>query len=152
MGSTKAFLIGAGTAYLFDPQQGKRRRRMLLDRTAKVLRRTARFGTKKTRFAGGHLRGLLALFRLALFRRLGSHPSPRVDDATVTQRIRSSALRDIGISTRDVEVAVEDGVATLRGSVGSRTLAEDLIARVGRVPGVRDVADELHVSAVDSTT
>jgi hypothetical protein len=120
---------------------------MLLDRTAKVLRRTARFGTKKTRFAGGHLRGLLALFR-----RLGSHPSPRVDDATVTQRIRSSALRDVGISTRDVEVEVEDGVATLRGSVGSRTLAEDLIARVGKVPGVRDVADELRVSAVDSTT
>lgn len=147
MGSTKAFLIGAGTAYLFDPQQGKRRRRMLLDRTAKVLRRTARFGTKKTRFAGGHLRGLLALLR-----RLGSHPSPRLDDATVTQRIRSSALRDVGISTRDVDVEVEDGVATVRGSVGSRSLAEDLIARVGKVPGVRDVADELRVSAADSTT
>jgi hypothetical protein len=145
VGSTKAFLIGAGTAYLLDPRQGKRRRHILLDRTAKIARRTARFGAKKLRFAGGHLRGLVALFR-----RLGSSPSVPVDDETVTQRIRSSAFRDAGVSTRDVEVEVEDGVATLRGSVGSRSLADDLVARVRKVPGVRDVAAMLRVSASPS--
>jgi hypothetical protein len=140
VGPTKSFLIGAGAAYLLDPSQGKRRRHVLRSRTARIVRRTARFGTQKIRFAGGHLRGLVALSR-----RLVSRPNVPVDDETVTQRIRSSAFRDVGISTRDVEVAVEGGVATLRGSVDSHSLADDLVARVRKVPGVRDVASMIRV-------
>jgi hypothetical protein len=140
--STRAFLIGAGAAYLFDPRQGKRRRHVLRDRTAAVMRRGARLGVRKARFAGGHLRGLVAITR-----RLFTRPTPATDDVTVAQRIRSDALRDVGIATSDVEIEVEDGVVTLRGSVESRPLADDLVARVGKVPGVRDVAAMLRVSS-----
>jgi BON domain len=144
--ATKAFLIGAGTAFLLDPRQGKRRRQALVDKSARIARRTARFAGKKARFAGGHLRGLVALVR-----RLGSDRNAPVDDQTVTQRIRSSAFRDVGISTRDIAVEVEDGIAKLRGLVQSRSLAEDLVARVRRIPGVREVRDELGVPAGQST-
>jgi hypothetical protein len=140
--STRAFLIGAGTAYLFDPRQGKRRRDLLRDRTGAAVRRGARLGERKARFAGGHVRGLAALSR-----RLFAQPDVPVDDATVTQRIRSKTLRDVGVSTRDVEVQVEDGVATLRGSVDSRSIADDLVTGVAKVPGVRDVAAMLRVSS-----
>jgi osmotically-inducible protein OsmY len=141
VGFTKAFLMGAGTAYLLDPTQGKRRRRMLLDRTARMVRQSARLGTKKVRFVGGHARGLVAIAR-----RLVSQRDVRADDATVTQRIRSDALRDVGVSAREVDVDVVGGVATLRGSVANSSLADDLVGRVRKVPGVRDVQPMLRVS------
>lgn len=141
MRSAKAFLIGAGTAYLLDPRHGKRRRHVLRDRSLRLARRSQRLGTKKARFAGGHLRGLVATIR-----RTSKRPEAFVDDAIVTQRIRSDALRDVGVSTRDVEVEVENGVATLRGSVEGRAVADKLVGRVGKVPGVEDVAAILRVS------
>jgi hypothetical protein len=139
--STRAFLIGAGAAYLFDPRQGRRRRNVLRDRSAAIARRTARLGTKKARFAGGHARGVLARGR-----RLANGRQVLSDDAKIVQRIRSDALRNVGVTTKDVEVEVEDGVATLRGTVGNRTLADDLVAQVSKVPGVRDVAAMIRVS------
>ena len=42
---------------------------------------------------------------------------------------------------------VEDGVAFLRGPVERPELIEDLIERVRKVNGVRDVASLLHVQA-----
>jgi osmotically-inducible protein OsmY len=74
-------------------------------------------------------------------------PGVSVDDRTVEQRIRSDALRDVGLSTSEIDVEVERGVATLRGSVASRSLADDLVVRVAKVPGVRDVAAMIHVTA-----
>lgn len=141
MRSTKAFLIGAGTAYLLDPRHGKRRRHVLRDRSLRAVRRSQRLGTKKVKFVGGHLRGFAALFR-----RLSNQPPVAVDDETVTQRIRSDAFRDVGVSTREVAVEVEDGIATLHGSVDGRSIADNLVARVGKVPGVQDVAAMLRVS------
>jgi hypothetical protein len=143
--STRAFLLGAGAAYFFDPRQGRRRRVVLRDRTAALMRRSARLGTKKLRFAGGHVRGLLAIGH-----RLVSPPPEARDDATVAQRIRSDALRGARVSTRDVQVAVEDGVATLHGAVGSSSIADDLVSRVRKVPGVRDVSALLRVENGDT--
>ncbi|HSF61172.1 MAG TPA: BON domain-containing protein [Gaiellaceae bacterium] len=142
MRSTKAFLIGFGTAYLLDPHQGRRRRAVARDRIMKSVRRTGRLAQKKARFTGGRLQGLGARAR-ALVR----HRAVAFDDRTVEQRIRSSALRDVGLTTSEVDVEVERGVATLRGSVTSRSLADDLVTRVEKVPGVRDVAAMIRVTA-----
>ena len=142
MRSTKAFLIGLGTAYLFDPYRGKRRRTVARERILKLLRRTARLGQKKARFTGGRLRGLAARARSLVWR----PPGVAVDDRTVEQRIRSGALRDVGLSASEVEVEVESGVVTLRGSVGRRSLADELVTRVEKVPGVRDVAAMIRVT------
>jgi hypothetical protein len=139
--STRAFLIGAGAAYLFDPRQGRRRRNVLRDRSAAIARRTVRLGAKKAKFAGGHARGVLARGK-----RLTQSRQVLSDDAKIVQRIRSDALRNVGVTTKDVEVEVEGGVATLRGTVGSRTLADDLVAQVSKVPGVRDVAAMIRIS------
>lgn len=72
------------------------------------------------------------------------------DDATVLQRIRSDAFREAGVSTRDVDVAVADSVATLRGSVPTDDMASTLVSRVAATPGVRDVAATLEVSGARS--
>lgn len=118
---TKGFVLGVGTAYLFDPTLGAARRRRLLDR------------------ASGLGRG--ATERLGL----SSRREPASDDASVLQRIRSDVLQDAGVSTDEIEVTVESGVATLTGSVATSGLADDLVRRVREVPGVTDVAAMVHV-------
>lgn len=145
MRSAKAFLIGFGTAYLFDLQQGRRRRTVARERVLKAVRRTARVGQRKARFTGGRLRGVVARARFLVRR-----PSLSTDDRTVEQRIRSGALRDVGLSTNEVEVEVEAGVASLRGAVDSPSLADDLVTRVEKVPGVRDVAAMIRVTSAQS--
>jgi osmotically-inducible protein OsmY len=106
-----------------------------------VARRTVRLGAKRARFAAGHARGVLAAGR-----RLTSPRHLAADDTTVVQRIRSDALRTAGVSTKDVAVEVEDGVVTLRGTVEGRSTADELVAQVTKVPGVREVAAILRVS------
>jgi len=142
MRTARAFLAGIGLAYLFDRQQGRRRRRMLRDRAARSLRRAARFAEKRGRYTAGKAFGLAARLRQRIV-----PPARPVDDATVVQRIRSEALRDVGISTSEVDVDVTEGVATLRGSVPTRSLAEDLVDRIGKVPGVRHVEDRTTVGS-----
>jgi osmotically-inducible protein OsmY len=145
--STRAFLIGAGTAFLLDPRQGRRRRHVLRDRSLALVRRGSRLGIRKARFAGGHARGAVAVSRQLL----GS-PERATDDATLVQRIRSEAFRGAGVSTRDVDVRVEDGVAILRGSVTGREAADALVSRTAKVSGVRDVAAMLRVTSGDPSS
>lgn len=141
MRTLPSFLIGAGTAYFFDPQLGKGRRSVARDRSAALVRRAGRVGTGKVKLVGGQARGFVALLR-----RLVKSESVPTDDQTVVQRIRSDAFRDVGVSTRDIDVVVDNGVARLRGNVPSSSLADDLVSRVRKVPGVREVSSELAVS------
>ena len=141
-----AFLAGAATAYLLDPADGRRRRHVLRDRSARLLRRTGRTAGKRSRFALGHLRGVAARAR-----GIAARPERATDDRTVEQRIRSDALREAGVTTSDVDVQVEDGVAVLRGKVPERSLADDLVKRVRKVPGVAGVSDQLEVEGPGRT-
>lgn len=141
MRSKAAFLMGAGTAFFFDPRLGRRRRQLVVDRALGFLRRANRVGTGKVKLVGGHARGLLALAR-----RVRRRTDIADDDRTVARRIRSDAFRDVGVSTRDVDVEVENGLAKLSGSIDSISLADELVARVRTVPGVREVSAELQVA------
>lgn len=102
MRSTKAFLIGAGTALFLGRAWGRRRRR-------------------------------------------ASIPAA-VDDATISRRIRNVALPAVGVSTREIDVEVHDGIVELRGSVEGSERADALLNNVAKMPGVRDVAAVIRVS------
>ena len=147
MRSTRAFLLGAGTAFLLDPRQGRRRRHVLRDRSLALVRRSSRLGVSKARFAGGHARGALALSR-----RLLGNAERADDDATLVPRIRSEAFCGAGVSTRDVDVKVEDGVAILHGSVTGRRAADRLVSRTAKVSGVREGAAMLRVTSSDPSS
>jgi osmotically-inducible protein OsmY len=141
MRGAKGFVLGAGLAYYLDPQNGKRRRRVLVDRAASAARRIGRLVGKKARYAEGRGRGVAA----EVAGKLTSEPVA-TDDATVLQRIRSDALRDVGLTTKEIDVEVLDGVATVEGTVDSTALGDDLVARVRAVPGVKDVDSRISVS------
>ena len=132
MRTLRGLVLGAGIGYLFDPQNGKARRTTLVDRTGRLLRRLGRLTARKTRYARGHLRGVAAPLRQD-----DAHRT--TDDGTVLQRIRSEALRDVGVSTTEVDVTVAE--------VPSATLVDDLVDRVRLVPGVRDVDAMIRVGA-----
>ena len=142
MSRAKAFLAGMGVAYFFDPARGRRRRLVIRDRGARVARRTSRTSWRKTRYFFGHVRGAFARLRRTFVPR-----EVALDDRTVEQRIRSDAFREAGVTGKDVDVHVEHGVATLRGSVAEGSTADEVIARVRKVPGVVDVAAMLRVGA-----
>jgi hypothetical protein len=100
---------GTGNADLFDPQNGKRREGRPT---------TTRTGRLHASTRAPHSRARRAI-------REGAPPPPRgssrssfvrsdaqpctTDDGTVLQRIRSEALRDVGVSTTEVDVTVADG-------------------------------------------
>ena len=111
----RGMVLGAGIAYLFDPESGRRRRAKLIGRAGRLLREVRHLAARKTRFTAGRLRGLSAPLRQ-------DEASRATDDGTVLQRIRSEALRDVGVSTSEGDVTVADGVATLRGEVVSASL------------------------------
>src|SRR5262245_41819568 len=140
MRTLRGLVLGAGIAYLFDPQNGKGRRAKLVDRCGRLLRRLGRLTARKTRFAKGQLQGLAAPLQQ-------DDTARATDDGTVLQRIRSEALRDVGVSTTEVDVTVADGVVSLRGEVATASLVDDLVDRVRLVPGVRDVDAMVRVGA-----
>ena len=142
MKRVQAFVLGASTAYFLDPDSGARRRRMVADRTARITRRTLRLLGKKARYAEGRLYGATAGVQDAVT----PDDERATDDATVLQRIRSEALRDVGLSTKGMEIDVRDGVVTVEGTVPSASLGDDLVARVREVPGVEDVHARISVA------
>ena len=144
MRTVGAFVVGAGVAYLFDPQSGKRRRHVLRDRSVAVLRRFGRRSAGKAKYVAGHAESAESVAAQAAG--AVSSRGAEADDATVKDRILSQAFRDAGVNTGDVAVDVSDGIATLRGTLDSVDLVHELVERVRAVPGVRTVTPRLAVT------
>jgi osmotically-inducible protein OsmY len=135
-----AFALGFATAFFLDPRDGTRRRHVLRDRLLRLARRGRSSVSRRAKYSAGRARGVVAEARTAI-----GDADVATDDVTVKQRILSDALRDVQVKTSDVAVDVTNGVVTLRGALSSRTLADDLVARIRDVPGVRDVATAITV-------
>jgi osmotically-inducible protein OsmY len=67
----------------------------------------------------------------------------RVGDEALITAIQRELAEDATTTTFTIDVTVENGVARLRGQVGDLEDAENAEEVAGRVPGVRDVIDEL---------
>jgi uncharacterized protein (DUF2267 family) len=112
-------------------------------------RRTIR-GVEQTaqwlRFLQGHLDGLD-------YRLHGRQPDADVGDDILAARVRSDlgpVLRALDLPR--IDVAVEDGVAILHGSVADAGQAADITTAVGQIPGIRDVDARLHVGLAKGGT
>jgi BON domain len=130
--------LGALLAYLFDPQNGRRRRHELADRTAARIRE----GKRKAERAGRHVAAEAYGTKQKLTH---LHEEPKdIDDATLADKVRSEVFREVRFPKGDVNVNVYDGVVQLRGELEQPELIEDLVERTRRVVGVRDVENLLH--------
>lgn len=128
--------IGAGLMYLFDPNQGRRRRALAQDKASRAARKTGDAIEVLSKDLRNRGQGLIAEAR-------GWRRAEQVDDETLAARVRSRlgrAVRHLGSLT----VIAKNGVITLRGPV----LADEVtgvLQRAESVRGVRAVENQLEV-------
>jgi osmotically-inducible protein OsmY len=131
--------VGAGLAYLFDPQEGRRRRHAARDRGMAMLRRGGREAARRTDYAAGVARG-------AVHAATPSGPSgPPPDDVTLARKVESIIFREADAPKGSVDVNAEHGVVYLRGEVESAERIRELVERASAVDGVAAVENLLHL-------
>ena len=126
--------IGAALAYFFDPDSGRRRRKMLADKAGKYARRSA----QQAQGVGAQAQGLK---ERAAHRE--EQPKPQPDVVTLARKVETEIFRDAEVPNGLINVNAEDGVVFLRGEV-QPDLIEDLAAKARDVQGVRGVENLLH--------
>jgi osmotically-inducible protein OsmY len=127
--------IGAALAYFFDPDNGRRRRKLAVDKAGKFARRAGQQAQGATAQAQ-------ALKEKATHRSEQEKPQP--DDVTLARKVESEIFRDADVPKGQINVNVEDGVVYLRGELEQPDLIEDLGVQARKVQGVLGVENLLH--------
>jgi hypothetical protein len=131
--------LGAGLAYFFDPDSGRRRRHELVDRTAGAFRRGGRRAERAGRAVGAQVYGMSQQVQ-------HRHEVPKdFDDATLARKVETEIFRPADVPKGQIVVNVQDGVVQLRGEVDGPELISELVEKARSVQGVRDVENLLHV-------
>jgi osmotically-inducible protein OsmY len=129
--------FGAALAYFFDPDNGKRRRKVAADRIAGLFRRHGR------RLARGAASGAYGLKQRATHRR--EEPKPQPDDVTLARKVETEIFRDADVPKGKINVNAENGKIVLRGEADSSEMIDDLVNKARGVQGVQDVENLLHI-------
>jgi hypothetical protein len=141
---TAAALAGAGGAYLLDPERGKHRRHVLMDRALAAGRTLARRGGSQGKYMAGKAQGAI--------HQATSSPSAPTDDQTLADRVRTEIFRRPDAPKDAVNLGVVSGVVYLRGEVDDPAQIERLVADARAVPGVRSVENLLHTPGTPAPT
>ena len=130
--------VGAALAYLFDPDNGRKRRKEAIKRAAKPFRQAGRKAQAVS--AQAQAQGLKAKAT-----HLSEQDKPQPDDVTLARKVESEIFRGADVPKGQINVNVEDGVVYLRGELEQPDLIEDLGSQARQVQGVRAVENLLHV-------
>jgi osmotically-inducible protein OsmY len=128
--------LGAAFAYFFDPDNGRRRRKVTSDRLAGLSRR---HGKRLARAGASQARGLK---QKAVHRR--EEPKPQPDDVTLARKVESEIFRDPDVPKGKIDVNAENGKVVLRGEADSAEMIDHLVGSARKVRGVQDVESLLH--------
>jgi osmotically-inducible protein OsmY len=128
--------LGAALAYFFDPDNGRRRRKVTADRLTGLSRR---HGKRLARAGASQARGLK---QKATHRRDEEKPQP--DDVTLARKVESEIFRDADVPKGKIDVNAENGKVVLRGEADSAEMIEQLVGSARNVQGVQDVESLLH--------
>jgi hypothetical protein len=134
--------LGGLLAFLFDPQNGKRRRTTARDRTMGMLRRSSR----RTARAGRHMGSQAHAMKQRAAHRT-EEPKDH-DDITLARKVETTIFRGEDVPKGQINVNVEDGVVYLRGEASAQEMVDDLESKARDVQGVRDVVSFLHLPNV----
>jgi hypothetical protein len=129
--------LGAALAYFFDPENGKRRRKVTMDRIAGMVRRHGR------RLGRGVASEAYGLKQKATHRQ--EEPKPPPDDVTLARKVETEIFRGPEVPKGKINVNAENGIVVLRGEAETPEMIEDLARKAREVQGVRDVENLLHV-------
>jgi len=135
-GRLRLIAFGATLSYFFDPDNGRRRRKMTADRLASLVQGHGKRAIKGT-VAQTH-----ALKQKATHVREAEKPQP--GDVTLARKVESEIFRDPEVPKGKVNVNAEHGKVVLRGEVDSPELIEELVGKARKVQGVEEVENLLH--------
>jgi uncharacterized membrane protein len=130
------FGLGAAAMYVLDPDRGKRRRAVLVDRLASSLNELGDSTEVAVRDLVNRTRGVAAE-TWGMVR--ADHPG----DAVLEARVRSKLGR-VSSHPAAIEADVNDGIVTLRGPVLASEV-DRVIAGVASVRGVLNIQSEMEV-------
>jgi hyperosmotically inducible protein len=94
----------------------------------------------------GFLLSLIMVVSLALSASCGKTVAARVDDASVTTRVRTALLNDPEIKAQSISVDTVQGVVTLSGNVRTAQERDKAVAVARRASGVADVKSALQIA------
>jgi osmotically-inducible protein OsmY len=95
------------------------------------------------------LRPLVVACLLVAVAACGRTVGERLDDTTITTRVRTAILNDPQVGARAIDVATQGGIVTLTGSVVNQAERQQAVALARRVDGVAEVRDALQVAPAD---
>lgn len=127
---------GALGMYYMDPRSGRRRRALLRDGTTRALHESRELIDTAIADARNRAKGLYSVTAS----RWHEQPS---DNQVLAERVRSKLGR-VCSHPRAIRVACDEGRVILRGDILAHEL-DSVLSGVRRVPGVRDVVDELQL-------
>lgn len=126
---------GAAATYLFDPNSGRGRRAQMTDQAKARMRDARREAERRAGYQSGRMQG--AVHEVA-----GGSDMP-ADDMELMQKVRSEAMGPAGFNSDHIELVVNAGTVTLRGTSHDPPAEDGLIERIREVAGVREVRNEL---------
>ena len=130
--------LGAALSYFFDPENGRRRRKVAADRLAGLTRRHGKRMIKGTAARAN------ALGKQATH--LKEEPKPQPDDVTLARKVETEIFREPDVPKGKINVNAENGKIVLRGEVDSAEMIDDLVSKARKVQGVQDVESLLHTA------
>jgi len=132
----RLIVLGAALTYFFDPENGRRRRKVTADRLAGLMRRHSR---RIGRSVSSEAHGLTQKAT-----HLREEPKPQPDDVTLARKVETEIFREADVPKGRINVNAENGKVVLRGEVDSDELIEDLVSKARKVQGVQEVESLLH--------
>ena len=135
--------LGAALAYFFDPDSGRRRRKLAADKAGKYVRGAGR----QAQGVGAQASGLKEKAT-----HLKEQEKPQPDDVTLARKVETEIFRDAEVPKGQINVNAEDGVVYLRGEVEQPDMIEELESKARDVQGVREVENLLHLPGQEAPT
>jgi osmotically-inducible protein OsmY len=132
----RLIVLGAALTYFFDPENGRRRRKVTVDRLRALVRRRGKQLIKASA-ARANAVGKQATH-------LREEPKPQPDDVTLARKVETEIFREADVPKGKINVNAENGKVVLRGEVDSPELIDDLVAKARKVQGVQEVESLLH--------
>ena len=131
--------FGAALTYFFDPENGRRRRKVTADRLVGLMRR---HGKRLIKSSASQAHAL---------KQKGTHlreePKPQPDDVTLVRKVETEIFRDADVPKGKINVNAENGKVVLRGEVDSTEMIDELVSKTRKVQGVQDVESLLTASS-----
>jgi len=133
-----ALAAGATAMYYLDPETGRRRRAVALDKAGSATQRAGTLAQAQGRHALDRVKGILATGRAQL-----AGTGAPLDDRKLHDRVRARLGRLVA-HPKAVQVIVVEGRVRLTGDVSAREV-DRLVSTVCGIPGVRSVENVLSV-------